>query len=165
MTKKYTTNREISLRAIRWFFPLSSTTFRFETPGGGVVTTPPPGRSCYEKWPGRARVKTGSESSRRRCLISQRTAATLRAENETRGNITRYSCFVTKQSQSPQLPTSESRQACFIHCLLLTQCKMPNMHPQTHATENTAVTPNARLPPTDSRTPMSLPLQRREMCL
>ena len=37
------------------FFPLSSTTFRFETPGG-VVTTPPPGRSCYEKWPGRARV-------------------------------------------------------------------------------------------------------------
>ena len=43
------------MRAIRWFFPLSSTTFRFETPGEGR-NNPPPGRSCYEKWPGRARV-------------------------------------------------------------------------------------------------------------
>ena len=30
----------------------------FRNARGGVVTTPPPGRSCYEKWPGRARVKS-----------------------------------------------------------------------------------------------------------
>ena len=38
------------------FFPRSSTTFRFETPGGGRYD-PPPGCPCYEKWPGCARVK------------------------------------------------------------------------------------------------------------
>ena len=38
-------------------FPRSSTTFRFETPGWGVATTPPaPGRPCYGKCPGSARV-------------------------------------------------------------------------------------------------------------
>ena len=69
-TKKRTTNREYSSRAIRWFFPLSSTTLSFET-RGGVASTPPPARPRYENRRARARVNSlGSHLSHKLIWIN-----------------------------------------------------------------------------------------------
>ena len=54
----------------------------FRNARGGGVTTPPPGRSCYEKWPGRARVNDvltieGERSSNGSGTLRMRSAAAL----------------------------------------------------------------------------------------